>query len=573
MNPSVTALSPAERYQASFSLYSSGHLAEALALLDEMLQRDPAHPEAMNLAAVCLNDILDAGEAEAGKPAIDDTIDLAEAHNDLGGWFYGRKQLEQAEHAYRRALSIKPDLTKALNNLGLVLRDLKREPEAEAAFLRALAIAPDYVTARNNLGVMLWQLKRLPEAETAYRDVVSRKPGDASAHNNLGLLLLELNRLPEAEAACREALALNADVPEAHNNLGNVLWQQGRIEDAIAAYRQALALRPDYVGAKANLALPLLCIGDYAQGWALYESRYHEAIGTRSVYPPPVPYPQWRGEPLHGKSLLVWPEQGFGDCLQFCRYVSMLKARGAAKVSVACQSPLQRLFESLEGVDAVYSLDGESSIQAHDYWCFMLSLPMLFGTTVDTIPAPMPYLRAPAALAQHWRNRLPAEGRKVGLVWAGDPRPHDPSSNAIDQRRSLTALSYLPLLRVPGVTFVSLQKGAATRPQIGQLPAEYRPFDPMDEVQDFADTAAIVENLDLVITVDTSMAHLAGALNRPVWILSRYDACWRWFRDRDDSPWYPTARLFRQIAPNDWDDVVARVAHALADLFEPAATH
>ncbi|MBP0592371.1 glycosyltransferase family protein [Paraburkholderia sp. LEh10] len=571
MNPSDPVLSPAERYPSCVSLYSSGRLAEALAVLDQLLQADPAHVEAMQLAAVCLSGLYDEADAKAGKPRGETPIDLAEAHNDLGSWFYGRKQLTQAEHAYRQALSIKPDLSKALNNLGLVLRELKREPEAEAAFLRALAIAPDYVTARNNLGVMLWQLKRLPEAEAAYRDVVSRQPGNVSAHNNLGLLLLELNRLPEAESACRQALALDPDVPEAHNNLGNVLWQQGRIAQAIDAYRQALALRPDYVGAKANLALPLLCIGEYEQGWALYESRYDEAISTRNVLPPPVPYPMWNGEPLHGKSLLVWPEQGFGDGLQFCRYLSMLKGRGAARVSVACQPPLQRLFESIEGVDAVCPLDGKSVVPGHDYWCFMLSLPARFGTTVETIPAPTPYLRAPAALVQHWRSRLPQDGFKVGLVWAGDPRPHDPSSNAIDQRRSMTAQSFAPLLHVPGVTFVSLQKGAVTRPQIEDLPVGLRPLDPMDDVQDFADTAAIVENLDLVITVDTSMAHLAGALNRPVWILSRFDACWRWFRERDDSPWYPSARLFRQTAPGDWESVIARAAQALASLPKPAA--
>ncbi|MEM5384467.1 tetratricopeptide repeat protein [Paraburkholderia phymatum] len=570
MNPSDPVLSPAERYQACVSLHSTGRLAEALALLDRILQADPAHADALKLAAVCLSGLYDEADAKAGKP-VPNHIDLAEAHNDLGSWFFGRRQLTQAEHAYRRALSISPDLTKALNNLGLVLRDLKRESEAEAAFLHALAIAPDYVTARNNLGVLLWQLKRLAEAEAAYRDVVSRQPGNVSAHNNLGLLLLELNRLPEAEAACRDALVLDSNVPEAHNNLGNVLWQQGRIEEAIAAYRQALALRPDYAGAKANLALPLLCVGEYEQGWALYESRYHDAITMRSVVPPPVPYPQWKGEPLDGHSLLVWPEQGFGDCLQFCRYVSMLKGRGAARVSVACQPPLQRLFESLAAVDAVYALDGKTAIPAHDYWCFMLSLPELFGTTVATIPAPMPYLRAPAALAEQWRSRLPEGGFKVGLVWAGDPRPHDPSSNAIDQRRSMNALSFEPLLRVPGVTFVSLQKGAATRPQLDGLPAALRPLDPMDDVHDFADTAAIVENLDLVITVDTSMAHLVGALNRPVWILSRYDACWRWLRGRDDSPWYPTARLFRQTAPGDWESVVARAAQALAKLPKPTS--
>jgi tetratricopeptide (TPR) repeat protein len=565
MHTSDLALSPAERYQESVSLHSSGRFAQALAWLDPLLQNDPAHAQALRLASLCLKALVDAEDAKAGKPVADD-IDLADAHNDLGGWFYGRQQLTQAEHAYRAALSIRPEMAKALNNLGLVLRELKREQEAEAAFVQALAIAPDYATARNNLGVLLWQAKRLTEAEAAYRDVVGREPGHISAHNNLGLLLLELNRLPEAEQACRQALALDPRVPEAHNNLGNVLWQQGRVAQAIDAYRSALSLRPDYAGAKANLALPLLCTGDYAQGWALYESRYHEAIATRSVLPPPVPYPQWRGETLDGKSLLVWPEQGFGDALQFCRYLPMLKRRGAAKVSVACQPALQRLFDSLEGVDAVYPLDGKTTIPGHDHWSLMLSLPMLFNTTVDTIPASMPYLRAPAALARRWRSRLPEGGFKVGVVWAGDPRPHDPSSNAIDQRRSMTALSFAPLLRVPGVTFVSLQKGSATRPQIASLHAALRPFDPMDDVEDFADTAAIVENLDLVITVDTSIAHLAGALGKPVWILSRYDACWRWFRDRDDSPWYPTARLFRQTAPGDWDSVVARAAQALANL-------
>ena len=564
MNPSDRVLSPAASYEAGVSLYSSGRPLDALATLDQLLQTAPSDAQALRLAAICLNQLNQGGDAKHAESVIEDHTELAEAYNDLGVWFYQRNELAQAEHAFRAAFSVDSSLVKALNNLGLVLRGLKRETEAEDAFLHALAIAPDYLNARNNLGVLLWELKRLPEAEAAYRDVVSRQPDNVTAHNNLGLLLLEMNRLSEAEQACRHALALDQNLPEAHNNLGNALKQQGRLNEAIDAYRRALALRPDYAGAKANLAQPLLSIGDYEEGWALYESRYDESIRSRSVYAPPVPYPQWNGEPLHGKSLLVWPEQGFGDALQFCRYASMVKSRGAAKVSVACAPQLKRLFDSLEGVDAVYPLDGETTIPRHDYWCLMMSMPKLFGTTVDTIPAPMPYLRAPADAARHWRERLPQGGFKVGLVWAGDPRPHLPDSNAIDQRRSMSARSFLPFLQVPGVTFISLQKGASTRPQIDELPQALRPFDPMDEVEDFADTAAIVENLELVITVDTSMAHLVGALNRPVWILSRYDACWRWFHNREDSPWYPRARLFRQPAPGDWDSVVATVQQALA---------
>jgi len=556
MNPSDRVPSPAASYEACASLYSSRRPLDALAMLDQLLQIEPSHADALRLAAVCLNKLNQRAD-------IANHAELAEAYNDLGGWFYQRKRLAQAEHAYRAAFSADPAMVWSLNNLGLVLRGLKREVEAENVFLHALSLAPDYLNAHNNLGVLLWELKRLSEAEAVYRFVVSRQPDNVTAWNNLGLILVEMNRLPEAEQACRQALALNPNVAEVHNNLGNALKQQGRLTEAIAAYRQALALRPDYAGAKANLSEPLLSFGDYEQGWALYEARHDQSIGSRSAELPPVPYPRWDGEPLHGKAILVWPEQGFGDVLQFCRYASMLKARGAAKVSVACPPPLQRLFESLDNVDAVCPLDGKTTIPGHDYWCLMMSMPKLFGTTVDTIPAPMPYLRAPAALAGYWRERLPTSRFKVGLVWAGDPRPHMPDANAVDQRRSMSARSFLPFLRVPGVTFVSLQMGASTRPQINDLPLEYRPFDPMDEVRDFADTAAIVENLDLVITVDTSMAHLVGALNKPVWILSRYDACWRWFRDRDDSPWYPSARLFRQPAPGDWDSVVASVQQAL----------
>ncbi|MFD1557005.1 tetratricopeptide repeat protein [Paraburkholderia silviterrae] len=566
----------AESWLTSQSLYASGHYGEALSHLEQLLQSAPSHRQAIELAARCLDKLHHApGEqpdTQSAQRAQVRAADQAAALNSLGCWFYGRGQLPQAEHTLELALSVKPDWPEALSNLGLVLRAQRRETEAEATLRRALAIAPDYAGARNNLAVLLWQTKRLEQAEAQYRQILGIQPGYALAHNNLGLVLLDLGRPQDAEVAFRHALAIDTRTPAMHNNLGNALNQQGRSSEAIAAYREALSLRPDYTTARGNLAMLLLRLGAFEEGWRHFEARNDESAGTASGKRPPVPYPQWRGEPLEGKSLLVWPEQGYGDLLQFCRYLPLLKARGVARLGVACPPALKRLFEGMEGVDALYPLDGTGTIPGHDYWCLMLSLPMHFGTTLDTIPAHTPYLRAPADLTREWSARLPSGGFKAGLVWAGDPRPHDPGMNAIDQRRSLPARAFLPLLRiveVADVRFVSLQKGAASQPQIADLPANLRPFDPMGGVHDFADTAAIIECLDLVITVDTSVAHLAGALNKPVWILSRYDGCWRWLRERDDSPWYPRARLFRQTEPGNWAGVIHRVTQALESLLKP----
>ncbi|WP_322104417.1 tetratricopeptide repeat-containing glycosyltransferase family protein [Paraburkholderia sp. J41] len=458
-----------------------------------------------------------------------------------------------------------PDVA-ALFNQGMALMQAARLEEAAAVFTQALERDPHHLGARLNLGVTMWRLGRLDQAEAAYRDLLAREPGAAAAWNNLGLLYKDMNRLPESEAACRRALALDDSQAEIHNNLGNALWQLGKVEASIEAYRRALALRPDYAAARTNLALPLLYLGDYEAGWPLYEARHDPSMGAEGIARPPVPYPQWQGESLAGKSVLVWPEQGLGDALQFCRYVPMLKALGAAHVSLACAPVLHRLFETLEGVDLVIPLNGEGRIERHDYWALTMSLPFRFGTTVASIPARVPYLHANRAEADRWRARLPQGPLKVGLVWAGNPRADQASAYAIDQRRSLNARSFEPLLGTPGVRFVSLQLGAATRPQLAELPPGLRPFDPMGEVRDFADTAAIVANLDLVITVDTSMAHLAGALGKPVWVLSRYAACWRWFKDREDAPWYPNMRVFRQTRRDDWSEALARVEAALGVL-------
>jgi hypothetical protein len=230
-----------------------------------------------------------------------------------------------------------------------------------------------------------------------------------------------------------------------------------------------------------------------------------------------------------------------------------------------CPRALVSLFERIEGVDACVAQEDAQNVPPHDFWCYTMSLPLRMGTTLATVPAAMPYLTASAELIGRWGARVPNAPFKAGLVWAGDPRPQLNSAHQTDQRRSLHVSALLPLLRIPGITFVSLQKGETTQPQIGELPEDLRPFDCMNEVSTFDDTAAIIAHLDLVITVDTSVAHLAAAMGKPVWILSRFDGCWRWLKDRDDSPWYPTVRLFRQTRPGDWNEVIERVALALSE--------
>lgn len=482
---------------------------------------------------------------------------------ELGHDHYSRGDIESAEAAFREVLKIEPNWLRAKIDFGCILQHRSSHAEAELILREALDEDPQASFAHNALGLLLWNTKRLEEAETHYREAIRISPDFFQAHNNLGLLHLHLNKLEEAESAFRRALSINANSCEVLSNYGSVLWQLGTVEQSIRTYRQALALKPDYVTAKTNLAHPLLAMGEYKEGWSLYESRFDPALGAHFASAPPVPWPMWNGEPLAGKSLIVWPEQGYGDILQFCRYTSLLKALGLKTLSIACPPALERLFENLDGVDCVYPLDGEGTIARHDYWCYVMSLPHRFGTTTNTVPASIPYLRPPTDQAALWQDRLPKGAFRVGLVWAGDPRQHTPASNAMDRRRSVCVETLMPILRVPGVTFVSLQKGAIAREQIARLPPALRPFDPMDGVEDFADTAAIIASLDLVIAVDTSIVHLAGALGKPVWVLSRYAGCWRWLLGRDHSPWYPSMRLFRQREPGNWAPVIEDVCETL----------
>jgi hypothetical protein len=374
-------------------------------------------------------------------------------------------------------------------------------------------------------------------------------------------VLNELGRPAEAEGVLRAALEAQPGSPGVLNNLGIALFAQGRLSKAEASYREALGRRPDFADAHNNLGIVLLAAGRFEEGWEEHEWRWkarHMAGGARGFSAP-----LWSGEVLgEGGVLLLHAEQGLGDTLQFCRYAPLAAAR--ARVVLEVQAPLARLLSSLPGVSQVIAR-GEA-LPAFDAQAPLLSLPRAFGTTIETVPARVPYLAADPDQAAAWGRRLAAlPGLKVGLCWAGEPRAGFPELAAIDARRSISLAALAPLAKVAGVSFVSLQKGAPAA-QAADPPPPMALFDYTAELADFADTAALVENLDLVISVDTSVAHLAGAMARPVWLLNRFDTCWRWLLDRQDSPWYPTLRLFRQTTPGDWTSVIADLRQALHTL-------
>ncbi len=421
---------------------------------------------------------------------------------------------------------------------------------------RVLELQPDHVEALSLLGNLLQLSKRLPEAETFYRSALKQEPGLVKAYNNLALLLVATKRLSEAETFYRRALELKPDYADAHCNLGALLVVTAQLSEAEICYRHAIELQRDYPEANFNLGILLLSLGRYTEAWPYYEYRYNPNLKDSAIKIPELTYPQWQGESLVGKSLLIWHEQGFGDCIQFVRYAPLLKERGVSCLTLACIQPLKTLLETVAGVDAVIA-DVEA-IAPHDYWVFTLSLPLHFGTGLDTIPGTC-YLHALPAREELWRERLQKENFKVGLAWKGN------ADNKNDANRSLPGLTTLaPLWFIPEVSFISLQKGQG-EDEANNPPKDQPIISLGSEIGDFADSAAIVEQLDMVICVDTSIAHLAGAMNKPCWVLlPAMGTDWRWLRDCEDSPWYPSMRLFRQKVAGKWDEPVERIRQALA---------
>ena len=462
---------------------------------------------------------------------------------------------ELAADLIGQALAIDPQTGPNHANLGIALRRLGRLDEAAACYRRAIQLSPNHAEAHNNLGNLLMRLGQMDEAVACYRQAIALRPDYADAHNGLGGLLVVLARPDEAVECLRRCLELRPAYTEAHDSLGMALQQQGRLDDAIECYRMALRHGPGYAGAHSNLAMALLAKGEMAEGWKEYEWRWR----TPQLMPAQRTFarPQWRGQAAEGKTLLIHSEQGFGDTIHFCRYAPLAAERGF-RVVLEVPKRLARLLGSLPGVAQIVS-SGET-LPPFDLHCPMMSLPLAFRTTVETIPNAIPYLNPDAFQVESWRIRLaetaPA-GLRVGLVWAGNPRQGQAIATATDHRRSMPTERLAPLLDIAGACFFSLQKDRTV------LPVGWPQCDFMDEMDDFADTAALIANLDLVISVDTAVAHLASAIGKPVWLLDRFDPDWRWTIGGRDNLWYPTIRVYRQPAAGDWDAVVARAAKDL----------
>jgi Flp pilus assembly protein TadD len=445
------------------------------------------------------------------------------------------------------------------NERGRALVRCGRHEEALECYDRALTVRCDFPQIWANRGNALRYLDRLNEAEESLRQALRLKPHFANAYNNLGSVLLDLDRLEEADSSFRAAIHLEPGNPGFHKNLASVCMRAGRAAEAHGHYRAALCLNPDDAEIHEDLGMALLLSGNFREGWAEYEWRWRTrraaAEGRR------FPLPAWSGETISDKTVLVHAEQGLGDTLQFCRLASHVPARD---IILEVQPPLVRLLSTLSGPRMVIAR-GER-LPPHDLHCSLMSLPYALGTTLDTIPAEIPYLRADPRDVEHWRRRLAdLPGLRVGLCWAGGRSPTNREQNRIDDRRSLHLTVLAPLVAVEGISFVSLQTGEPAA-QATHPPAGMNVHDFASALHDFADTAALVECLDLVISVDTATPHLAGALGKPVWLIIHADACFRWLQERDDSPWYPTMRLFRQPATGDWDSVTSRVRDALRHL-------
>jgi len=480
--------------------------------------------------------------------------DFADAHAKRANVLHALKRFDEAMASHDRALALRPDLAEAHTNRGSTLHELMWFDEALASHDRALALRPDYTEAHYNRGNALHKLKRFAEALASYERALALRPDCVEALANRGVALHCLNRFGEALASYDRALAVRPDYAQAFLDQGDTLYELRRFEEALASYDRAIALRPDYVEAHCHEGMCRMLIGDFERGWQKLERSWiavRQKNAKRSFSQPQL----FGANELQDKTVLLHAEQGFGDMIQFCRYVPRVAERGA-RVIFEVYEPLRELMGTLPGV-AQFVPTGEP-LPDFDMHCPLLSLPLALGAGSATILSQTPYLRASPQAAMDWNGRLgPRHRPRIGLAWSGRP------SHDNDHNRSIRLGSFLFALAGFDATYVSLQQDVRADDAPALQGSDILDFG--EELKTYADTAALIANLDLVISVDTSVAHLAGALAKPVWILLPYTPDWRWLLDRDDSPWYPTARLFRQDETRGWDGVLARVQAALDD--------
>ncbi len=519
---------------SAIALINVGQSGTAVASLREATALHPQSVDAwLWLARAYAGD----GQQADAQEAYDEAADLASEPGSAalirGEQARARGDLEAAVDDLNRARELLPGEPEVCNQLGLALQAANRQDDAEHVLRDGLRLAPSSQVLLNNLGMLIFRRQGFDAADVFFCEALKRRPDDANLRYNLAVLCGNANRPMRAAAL----------------------------------YREALALKPDFQGATLNLALMLFQLGHLPEGFAIFEARWEIAAKLAGAYTFERAR-QWRGEPLDGKRILLWAEQGLGDTLQMIRYVPLVAARGAAAVHVRVPRTMLELFAQVQGVTSWIAENETADKTAFDLHCPFMSLPLAFNTTLATIPATIPYLHAAPQKLVHWRARLPPRQARarIGLVWSSNPWGGGRQDDDQRAEKSLPLADYAALTDITGVAWVSLQVGAG-RDELLQCAAAPAIFDPADGIRDFADTAAIVEQLDLVITVDTSVAHLAGAMGKPVLMLLKFSGGMFWLTERDDSPWYPgTLRIVRQTAAGDWSGAVAR-ARKLVETF------
>lgn len=536
---------------------NAGRMAEAGDVCRQILAAFPQHWPAMHLLSIVL---FRAGDAPGGiellRTAISIESGVSDLHNNIGEMFRSLGRFEEAAASFARCIELDPQSAAPYSNLGELHRQLGKLDEAIACQRRAIELNPGDPTPHLNLGVALHDARRLDEAIASYREAIARAPDYANARGNLGAALMDASRIEEAMAELGIAHQLAPTNHITSLNLGTALTYLHRIDEAIPTLERAIALSPQWGDTHVNLAYALLLGGDWKRGFDEYEWRFR---APKWPAPRTMPIPQWDGSDPAGKRIFVHPEQGLGDAIQFARYIPMLADRGAT-VILESYDTLRPLFGTLRGVAELLSKEQSAARTDFDFHIPMLSLPRAFGTTVETIPTPAGrYLHADETLRARWRQRLSDAGlaKKVGLVWAGR------TTYIKDIVRSMSLSLFAPLGQSEGVSFYSLQYGPAGQQE---APVGLNLIRLDSQLRDFSDTAALVSELDLLITVDTAPAHLAGALGKPVWTLLPFNGDWRWGMTGDTTPWYPTMRLFRQPKIGDWASVVQSVAGELSKL-------
>jgi Flp pilus assembly protein TadD len=542
-------------YLYGTALLQLGRLREAIDIFQRAAMLRPGIPDVYNNLGVAYQGLGDVDEAvRAYRSAIEFKPDFDLAHVNLArllasaGWF------AEAEISLHRAVQIKPaDVGYRLQLAGVIGRQEKWQ-QAASVLEEALDLQPHNLDLKMNLAAALVHQERLDEAVCVYRAVLGERSDFAEAQSSLAFALERQGHLSDALEAGERAIELRPDCAEAHNNLGIVLRSQHRLDDACRAFRTSIELKPDFALAEFNLGTTLLLAGRYVEGWAGY--RQHARVA--GAVPPGPTSTEWDGRPMPGRRLLVYADQGLGDTIQFARFLPLCKQRSqAAQVAFRCQPPLCRLFAEWHDFDDVGT--NEDALPAFNFHVPLASLPGLFGLTIEQVGLGVPYLQPPAPLPPRIGDLIGSRTtqRRIGLVWQGNPR------QARDVVRSCPLEKLIPLLEIPGIRFFSLQCEAAGRSHFATSPAADRLVDVGALLEDFADTAAVLDQLDLLITVDTAIAHLAGTLGRPIWTMLCHTPDWRWHLDRSDCPWYPTMRLFRQPAWGDWDAVVQQIRAAL----------